>query len=232
MAKQARWKKKFKELDINGDGLLSAEELHSFLKKGNPDMTRRETEMLFRTLDKSGDGLINFSEFVDYVMGGCEAAVEKVKSSHPKAHPVQVDSALEKEGIDWMVVEKTFLAFSGRDGQMDGMEFARLCRQCGLIDSTDFQSHDVEIVFAETCIPTTRKLTKKEFRLAMKAVAKRKHCPASMIRGQVAACKGPVLEGVTRAAAPQLVSMERLDKRRPTFDSVAMQAMHSVGAVA
>mmetsp|Transcript_64799 Transcript_64799/g.141164 ORF Transcript_64799/g.141164 Transcript_64799/m.141164 type:complete len:231 (+) Transcript_64799:64-756(+) len=222
MAKQNKWRKKFKELDINGDGLLSPEELHSFLRKGNPDMSRRETELLFKAVDKTGDGLITFEEFVDYVMGGSQQAITRIKSNNIQAHPIEVDASLEKEGIDWLVVEKTFTAFAGRDGQMDGLEFARLCRQCRLIDTVDFQPHDVEIVFAENCIQTTKRLTKKEFRLAMKAIAKRKHCPASMIRGQVAACRGPSLEGVTTASAPKLVSLDRVERRRPTLEPPQM----------
>mmetsp|Transcript_3907 Transcript_3907/g.9093 ORF Transcript_3907/g.9093 Transcript_3907/m.9093 type:complete len:230 (+) Transcript_3907:76-765(+) len=204
MAKMAKWKKQFQKLDINGDGLLSADELHSFLKRGNPEMTRRETEMLFSKVDQSGDGLINFHEFVDYVLGKVDTSVATTKQGERETHARHsvVDESVEQQGIDWRVVEKTFIAFAGRDGMMDGSEFARLCRQCELIDHKEFQSHDVEIVFAETCIASSRKLTKKEFRKAMKAIAKRKHCPAAMIRGQVAACDGPKREGVTKVVGP------------------------------
>jgi len=65
--KQADLKKKFRELDNNGDGMLDFDELSNLLKKGNPNMNRSEIRLLFDGVDKNHDGKVEFSEFVDYL---------------------------------------------------------------------------------------------------------------------------------------------------------------------
>lgn len=60
-------KKKFHELDANGDGFLSYEELESLLRKGNPDLPDDEIRLLYEQLDTHHDGRVDFHEFCDYI---------------------------------------------------------------------------------------------------------------------------------------------------------------------
>lgn len=64
-----RIKAKFHELDVNGDGFLSYEELESLLRKGNPDLEESEMRLLYDQLDTHHDGRVDFHEFCDYIFG-------------------------------------------------------------------------------------------------------------------------------------------------------------------
>jgi len=63
-------KKKFSELDVNGDGYLSYEELKTLLTKGNPDMKEDEIKLLYNELDSHSDGRVDFHEFCDFLFSG------------------------------------------------------------------------------------------------------------------------------------------------------------------
>jgi len=60
-------KRKFHELDANGDGFLSFEELESLLRKGNPDLDESEIRLIYDEMDEHKDGKVDFHEFCDYV---------------------------------------------------------------------------------------------------------------------------------------------------------------------
>jgi hypothetical protein len=62
-----RLKKKFMELDTNGDGYLSFEELQALLMRGNPNITEDECRLLYDQLDVHKDGKVDFHEFCDFV---------------------------------------------------------------------------------------------------------------------------------------------------------------------
>merc|ERR1719440_155489 len=51
LEKLERIKAKFHELDTNGDGFLSYEELETLLRKGNPDMNEDEIRLLYDQMD-------------------------------------------------------------------------------------------------------------------------------------------------------------------------------------
>jgi len=63
-------KAKFHELDCNGDGFLSFEELESLLRRGNPDMADDEIQLLFDEMNTHHDGRVDFHEFCDWIF--CE----------------------------------------------------------------------------------------------------------------------------------------------------------------
>jgi hypothetical protein len=65
--KSDKIKSKFRELDTNGDGYLSYEELEAMLLSGNPDMTEAEVRLLYDQLDTHKDGKVDFHEFCDFV---------------------------------------------------------------------------------------------------------------------------------------------------------------------
>eukprot|EP00930_Biecheleria_cincta_P034816 TRINITY_DN24005_c0_g1_i1.p1 TRINITY_DN24005_c0_g1~~TRINITY_DN24005_c0_g1_i1.p1 ORF type:complete len:812 (-),score=138.02 TRINITY_DN24005_c0_g1_i1:158-2557(-) len=57
----------FMQLDSSRDGLLSFNELSSFLMKLNPDNSRREIYQLYQSIDQNHDGRIDVGEFIDYM---------------------------------------------------------------------------------------------------------------------------------------------------------------------
>jgi len=65
---------------------------------------------------------------------------------------------------------------------IEGLEFARLCRDCELYDA-NFQPHDAEVVFAMAA--KDRHIGPKEFRKAMKYISQCKGVPAISVRQQV-----------------------------------------------
>lgn len=58
---------KFHELDANGDGYLSYDELAELLRKGNPDLPEDQIRLLYDSIDTHHDGNIDFHEFCDYL---------------------------------------------------------------------------------------------------------------------------------------------------------------------
>lgn len=62
-----RIKAKFHELDENGDGFLSYNELEALLRKGNPDMSEDEIRLLYNEMDTHRDERVDFHEFCDYI---------------------------------------------------------------------------------------------------------------------------------------------------------------------
>jgi len=59
-------KQKFKNLDKDGDGTLTFEEMASLLRKGGK-FTDNELRMLFEGADKDGSGTVDFDEFVNFI---------------------------------------------------------------------------------------------------------------------------------------------------------------------
>ena len=55
---------KFKEIDTDGSGSLSPEELRQVLEEVGEDMTEDALEAIIQEADKDGDGEINYDEFV------------------------------------------------------------------------------------------------------------------------------------------------------------------------
>jgi calcium-binding protein CML len=60
----------FSVYDIDGNGLISAEELHKVLKSLNDDCSLAECRKMISGVDRNGDGMINFEEFKVMMMKG------------------------------------------------------------------------------------------------------------------------------------------------------------------
>merc|ERR1719362_1161309 len=61
------YEKAFKAFDVNGNGLISADELRDLVNKLKPDdtMTLEEAKALVAKVDSDGDGTLNFNEFCE-----------------------------------------------------------------------------------------------------------------------------------------------------------------------
>lgn len=172
-------KAKFKAFDTNGDGMLDVDELAVLLKKGKPDMTHREIKTLFAQVDKNGDGRIEFEEFVDYIYSAGAPAKKQ-------------QDAAEAAGCDWEEIKDAFYAFAGRNGEMESLEFARMCRDCGLFGN-GFGASEVDVIFSTVCPQGKRALKKPQFRRAVNMIAEKKGMPGMAIRAKIAATGTPTL---------------------------------------
>eukprot|EP00971_Amphidinium_carterae_P346723 6488358-Amphidinium_carterae.1 len=204
-------KARFQASDTSGDGRLSYDELARLLKRGKPDMLDRDIRALFDGMDKNHDHKIDFCEFVDFVyttgkdLVQLEAAQKKKKNAAsrtssaaeiegldaPKdwtyygmgAHP-EFAASVELEEIDWETVHTVYEQYSGDNHSMEGAEFMKLCRNARLI-AGDFTLGDVDVVFT-TVTHGQRHMKKKQFREAIKMVAKKRRVPTSHIRSLIA----------------------------------------------
>ena len=59
----ALWSK----LDLNGDGVVSLEELAHFVSSEIVDFSSKKTDLLHHIIDTNGDGVISFTEFESYL---------------------------------------------------------------------------------------------------------------------------------------------------------------------
>eukprot|EP00927_Polykrikos_kofoidii_P080139 TRINITY_DN7700_c1_g1_i2.p1 TRINITY_DN7700_c1_g1~~TRINITY_DN7700_c1_g1_i2.p1 ORF type:complete len:255 (+),score=50.50 TRINITY_DN7700_c1_g1_i2:83-766(+) len=182
-------KARLKRLDRNGDGRLDMWELKRLLRKGRPDITNREAELLFRRVDKNRDGFVDFNEFVDYCFsGGYQMAIKK-RENDRRTELMTVKTAAEEEDIDWEGVKDAFEAFAGRNDTMEAWEFKKMCRDCKLF-CDGFMHHHTDLVFLQST-KGGKHMGKEGFRLALRIIAKRKGTPAIHVRGLVANNEGP-----------------------------------------
>eukprot|EP00931_Biecheleriopsis_adriatica_P062113 TRINITY_DN373_c0_g1_i11.p1 TRINITY_DN373_c0_g1~~TRINITY_DN373_c0_g1_i11.p1 ORF type:complete len:1076 (-),score=233.82 TRINITY_DN373_c0_g1_i11:43-3270(-) len=89
-------------------------------------------------------------------------------------------------------VERTFKAFCGSKPGMDGKSFAKLCKDCDLVDKV-LSATDVDIVFAKVVQKGQRRIGLQQFDLALELLAERRGCPHDDVCSRVRRCGGPVL---------------------------------------
>mmetsp|Transcript_54493 Transcript_54493/g.129917 ORF Transcript_54493/g.129917 Transcript_54493/m.129917 type:complete len:166 (+) Transcript_54493:122-619(+) len=150
-------KLKFEELDKNGDGCLSFEELATLLRRGRHDMSDDEVRVLWSAIDHDKDGIIDFDEFVDFLF-----------------------SPYSNGKIDWVSMKKIFSNFSKGGELLDGTNWVRLCRQYELFDK-DFELKDADIDYKKVANGHSAGIDFKSFKKLMKMMARRKCCPISSI---------------------------------------------------
>jgi len=79
--------------------------------------------------------------------------------------------------------------------EMDGRSFAKLCKDCSLIDKS-FSARDADLVFAKAVGKGQRRVGLAEFELALVFIAERRGCKGSEVFQMVAdAHPGPALNG-------------------------------------
>jgi len=80
-------KARFRECDLNRDGMLDKHELGRLLRMGRPEFTDREVTWLFLSVDKDCSGKIDFDEFVDFLFHRPTAQVLPSDIREPKLKP-------------------------------------------------------------------------------------------------------------------------------------------------
>mmetsp|Transcript_44873 Transcript_44873/g.130718 ORF Transcript_44873/g.130718 Transcript_44873/m.130718 type:complete len:1266 (-) Transcript_44873:88-3885(-) len=96
-------------------------------------------------------------------------------------------------------VEDTFRAYCGSRPDMDGTTFAKLCKDCHLVDSTLNASH-MDIIFSKVVLRGQRRIDFQQFRDALQLIADRKGVSIAVVTRAVATSEGPVLK-YTKAEA-------------------------------
>jgi len=126
----------------------------------------------------------------------------------------------EAEG-DWTSVAVKFTLFAGKD--MDGTEFAKLCRDSQLF-CKKFKKEDVDSIFAKVVERGKRRINVEQFKTALRLIAKKKGCSVSKVQEMVAGSDGPVNTG-TKAEAnkfhddPNLWTGTQAEGGHTTIDS-------------
>eukprot|EP00927_Polykrikos_kofoidii_P002806 TRINITY_DN11120_c0_g1_i4.p1 TRINITY_DN11120_c0_g1~~TRINITY_DN11120_c0_g1_i4.p1 ORF type:complete len:1173 (+),score=234.61 TRINITY_DN11120_c0_g1_i4:233-3751(+) len=105
-------KKRYCDLDANGNGNLCFDEFKQLLRAGNPTMSERDLHVLFRAIDKDNSGDIIFDEFVDYIMTPGEWFEAARQGDSQKL------SELIDEGVSLSARETRELAGLGMDALM------------------------------------------------------------------------------------------------------------------
>jgi hypothetical protein len=105
---------------------------------------------------------------------------------------------------------RQFCSFGDKDSAplMDGAKFAKMCRDCKLLDKTKLTATDVDIIFTKAKPKTERKLTLEQFEVAVKMLGEKKYPgdPRAMSKIQSKLSSGPTTHpGTTKVAQDQLL---------------------------
>lgn len=86
----------------------------------------------------------------------------------------------------------TFASFCWGRPDMDGRGFARLCRDCHLLDSR-FTALDADLLFTKVLPKGQRRLDIENFEATIAIIAERRKVPESSLRRAIAFCHGPLV---------------------------------------
>lgn len=162
----------FKQYDKSSTGTLGFTEFTELLKQGGSEMSDLQLRALFAMVDSDHNGRIEFAEFVQFIFE---------PPTLPDVEPPES-------------VQKTFLKYAGRDGLLDGGQFARLCKGCSLCIDKKFGNRDLDIVFARALEGGGRKMDYERFQRAMIYVASKRGLSLRTVYDVV---------GVTSGSRPQ-----------------------------
>uniref|UniRef100_A0A0G4HSQ7 EF-hand domain-containing protein n=1 Tax=Chromera velia CCMP2878 TaxID=1169474 RepID=A0A0G4HSQ7_9ALVE len=197
--------KLFEWLDIDGDCVISMTEFIQAVQKaqalippGNPLAERMQPDLkTFQTIDSDGNGVIDRPE-----LGAWLRHVVKFEPIQEISLAIDLivseNKEVAKPSEDWQVTQllSVFLAFAGGQPEMDGRQFAKLCRDSELCNGTD-----ADLAFAQAKSgPTVRRLSFLDFQRALGKLAERTKGEVDQVVAQVIASGGPVFVG-TRAEA-------------------------------
>ena len=57
----------FKQMDVNGDGHITQDELKQFMKQAGQRISKKELKQMISDADRNNDGKVNYQEFLDIV---------------------------------------------------------------------------------------------------------------------------------------------------------------------
>merc|ERR1712217_956109 len=125
-------------------------------------MTDFQIRALFEACDEDHNGTIDFQEFVSFVYS-----------------PPQVqDSRAPPE------IQNIFTKYAGQDGQVDGSELAKMCKELGLLNKK-FKMQDVDTVFARAREPNQRKIGYEQFEQVLLFIALRQGVDVKVLHEQL-----------------------------------------------
>eukprot|EP00403_Amphidinium_massartii_P018497 CAMPEP_0178412644 /NCGR_PEP_ID=MMETSP0689_2-20121128/22120_1 /TAXON_ID=160604 /ORGANISM="Amphidinium massartii, Strain CS-259" /LENGTH=324 /DNA_ID=CAMNT_0020033895 /DNA_START=36 /DNA_END=1010 /DNA_ORIENTATION=+ len=168
-------RKKFKEMDKDGNGKLDFKEFAGLLRKGNPNMSQRELRSLFNAVDKSHDGRIQFEEFLEFIFSN-NNDLEHVPAPEE--------------------VRKAFTAYCEAPPFMENTQFSRLLKDCMLHDQS-FTPADDAIIFARINYKGERWIDVDQFETALGLIAQKKGINVQEVHSKVAeyCVSGPHYKG-------------------------------------
>jgi len=139
----------FKTLDVDGDGLLSQEEL----RKSGCKFSAREIEALFAVGDVNGDGEIDINEFINVMCPGATTVISRISAQFKCLEDIQecfsnmdvdgdgkitCDEMKQYSGLNEQEVNAVFdLGDADRDGAIDFKEFVAVMQTSAPVPYTE-----------------------------------------------------------------------------------------------
>lgn len=111
------------------------------------------------------------------------AAAQRQKSPRPQQQAPAAGS-----------VEAAFESYCAGQPGMDGKTFAKVCKDCHLLDKT-FTPTDVDLIFAKVVPKGARRIDMTQFSSALEHVATKKKVGVEAVHGAISSSSGPVLHG-------------------------------------
>ena len=91
-------------------------------------------------------------------------------------------------------LDKVFSGFAGGAKEMDGRQFAKLTKDCGILDKK-LTSTDIDLIFAKVKDKTARKITFAQFQNAVGQMATKKGVTKDELSEKIVASGGPKFQG-------------------------------------
>jgi hypothetical protein len=86
------------------------------------------------------------------------------------------------------------MGFTGGAAEMDGKTFAKLAKDCKIVDK-NCTATDIDLIFAKVKDKTARKINYSQFENALDLCATKKKVTAAALRDKLCAAGGPVFTG-------------------------------------
>lgn len=103
-----------------------------------------------------------------------------------------------EEEEDWGECQRVFYLFAGASGDLDGKEFALMCREIGGLLRGAFRDVDIDTVFA-SCAKGERRIQFAHFQDIVRKISIKKDEETRVTQACIGRSKGPTLHGVTEA---------------------------------
>lgn len=185
-------RKRYKDMDKNGDGLLDFQELKDMLVKGSKGgISNEEATKLYNAVDSNGDGKVSFDEFVNWIYKGNHGQNRSTAGRHDR---LAAAGGPTNDGTEesWEPCKRTFENFAGQD--MDGKEFNKFCKDNKLFGK-GFQKEDVDLTFAKVCPKGKRRVDFDGFKDLCRLIAGKRNISNRQVQEIIENSSGPKIEG-------------------------------------